>query len=578
MTGSGQDLPYCDLVMKGGVTSGVVYPLAITELSQTYRFKCIGGASAGAIAAAAAAAAEMGRESGGFEELRKLPEKIATELLGLFQPAPALAPIFDAAIAATAKAPMGDRLFGALGKLLLGYAPSVGLGAAPGLALALIAALSDAPWGWAVAALVTLPLGVLVSLLLRLRRAFTHDLPQNGFGLCSGATMAGSEAALTPWLSALFNGLAGKKGAPLTFGDLARHDLTGDELTDVQREDPAIDLQVMTTCLGQSRPYRLPFTTNIFMWKESEFRELFGDEIVNFMIPECDEVSGHPGYRWFPRAAHLPVVVAVRMSLSFPVLLSAVPLYTNDRTLRSEEERQVPQRCWFSDGGICSNFPIHFFDSAWPSRPTFGISLEPHLPASHAEDLRVILPKTARSGIIRPLRPIGSMFAFLGAIIDTMQEWRDVLQGCLPGYRERVATVLLHPGEGGLNLAMPPPLVEKLAELGKTAGSRLANEFSFDRHRWRRHLVFTAKLEEILETGLERYTVAPPHGETLEAFLARYAHAPEEYKQTDAWLRTADQDLRGFIELARAWGARKPKLAEGEIPRPKVAMRITPKV
>ena len=36
----------CDLVMKGGITSGVVYPLAIVEISRAFRLKCIGGASA----------------------------------------------------------------------------------------------------------------------------------------------------------------------------------------------------------------------------------------------------------------------------------------------------------------------------------------------------------------------------------------------------------------------------------------------------------------------------------------------------------------------------------------------------
>jgi predicted acylesterase/phospholipase RssA len=51
-----------DLVMKGGITSGVVYPLAIYELSRSYRFQNIGGTSAGAIAAVVAASAEYGRE------------------------------------------------------------------------------------------------------------------------------------------------------------------------------------------------------------------------------------------------------------------------------------------------------------------------------------------------------------------------------------------------------------------------------------------------------------------------------------------------------------------------------------
>ncbi|HXD25967.1 MAG TPA: hypothetical protein VN609_08540, partial [Propionibacteriaceae bacterium] len=52
-----------DLTMEGGTTSGVVYPLAICELATDFRFRNVGGASAGAIAAALTAAAELGRSS-----------------------------------------------------------------------------------------------------------------------------------------------------------------------------------------------------------------------------------------------------------------------------------------------------------------------------------------------------------------------------------------------------------------------------------------------------------------------------------------------------------------------------------
>lgn len=51
---------YCDLVMKGGITSGIVYPNAVLALARDFRFKNIGGTSAGAIAAAATAAAALG--------------------------------------------------------------------------------------------------------------------------------------------------------------------------------------------------------------------------------------------------------------------------------------------------------------------------------------------------------------------------------------------------------------------------------------------------------------------------------------------------------------------------------------
>jgi hypothetical protein len=40
----------CDIVMKGGITSGVVYPLAVCELAQTYQFKHIGGCRGRALA------------------------------------------------------------------------------------------------------------------------------------------------------------------------------------------------------------------------------------------------------------------------------------------------------------------------------------------------------------------------------------------------------------------------------------------------------------------------------------------------------------------------------------------------
>ena len=40
---------HCDVVMKGGITSGVIYPKALRVLGTHYRLRGIGGASAGAI-------------------------------------------------------------------------------------------------------------------------------------------------------------------------------------------------------------------------------------------------------------------------------------------------------------------------------------------------------------------------------------------------------------------------------------------------------------------------------------------------------------------------------------------------
>ena len=39
-------MKYCDLVMKGGITSGIVYPNAVLALAKSFRFKSVGGTSA----------------------------------------------------------------------------------------------------------------------------------------------------------------------------------------------------------------------------------------------------------------------------------------------------------------------------------------------------------------------------------------------------------------------------------------------------------------------------------------------------------------------------------------------------
>ena len=74
----------CDLIMKGGITSGIVYPSAIYEIAKNYRLINIGGASAGAIASVTAAAAEFRRQESsnkndfsGFDQLSSVPDALA---------------------------------------------------------------------------------------------------------------------------------------------------------------------------------------------------------------------------------------------------------------------------------------------------------------------------------------------------------------------------------------------------------------------------------------------------------------------------------------------------------------------
>ena len=77
--------------MKGGITSGIVYPLAACELARQYRFRSIGGSSAGAIGAVLVAAAEHGRDTGGFRRLAEIPIKLGPHLGDLFTAGPSTA-------------------------------------------------------------------------------------------------------------------------------------------------------------------------------------------------------------------------------------------------------------------------------------------------------------------------------------------------------------------------------------------------------------------------------------------------------------------------------------------------------
>src|SRR5882672_7231440 len=149
----------CDVVMKGGITSGVVYPLAVTELATKYRLKNIGGASAGAIAAGLAAAAEHARETGGFLRMASIPDEISQRLLSLFQPHPRFRPLFEMLLATMGRRSALDKAESLIIALLRGYTVTVLLGVAPGFAVAALAIATGNRWETWLVALLVLKIG-----------------------------------------------------------------------------------------------------------------------------------------------------------------------------------------------------------------------------------------------------------------------------------------------------------------------------------------------------------------------------------------------------------------------------------
>ncbi len=624
----------CDVVMKGGITSGVVYPLGICRLAERFSLQNIGGTSAGAIAAALAAAAEYGRRRGtgtGFSELERLPDWLGrrpdgssdSNLFQLFQPQRSTRALFALLVAAISNPGPTVAVEIVLSALRNWWLRAM-LGAAPGLAVlgvAFFALATDRGWlallalfASALGSVALMLIGALASVAFAVYRAAPSALARNGFGICSGISESSGSAApgdgvaqadggpvdgqpLTEWMHAVIAQASGV--SVLTFGDLWG-------AGDGPRE---IDLAMITTCLTLGRPYRLPFAeSDSFYFKESELRLLFPPDVVGHLISHSSGAWTDPEHgrlRALPSPEGLPVVVAARLSLSFPLLLSTVPLYQ----LNAD---QTVTRCLFSDGGICSNFPIDFFDEALPRWPTFGINLAGPIGADGKE---VWMPDDNRSPIPAPSRKVAGVGGFAGAIRGAMQNWHDNQYVEQPGYRDRIVQVRFEEGEGGLNLNMPPTLIERLRDRGELAGAMLVSRFvdgrelsgvatplDWNNHRRIRLRVALATLEDFTVSLAVGYTgdetiAAPPRrylandpvpGEQSYATIAETAPTdPPQYAGFDDAQRTlALAILARLLPEASRWAAARgrdlpPNQSPSvvfEAPKPLPALRIGPRL
>lgn len=608
--GKQQDLELCDLVMKGGATSGVIYPPVIAELAHKYRFENIGGTSAGAIAATMTAAGEYGRQRGHLKDFSGEMNRLSTEisrpgmLLTLFRSSapPHLRPVLDTLLPLVSDpqaedknaAPSGpsidqqalgaarliapelidillppeppgtvrdqgftQTLQGRLAALPTTHSEAYEAGAYAGaqagvrlgqyligaavvlsvlFGLPLLAGTTTLGWViWVVLALLliggafvlaqrlgraSLNIGGTLTALTDLGRLVLQEVPRNLYGICTGRRQEpdpGSEEqpALTDWLNEWINTMAGptEHGGPLTFADLA---------------DQGVTLQMVTTNLSHGRPYELPFSSDfVLLFRRGDMEHLFPPEVVRYMADarhvypgwSLDELNAgkspdDPDSFWMlPNSVDLPVLVGMRMSLSFPVLISAIRLYTIDvKSLEQRDGIYMPRRSdlqenWFSDGGICSNFPIHFFDRWLPTHPTFGINLTalpktafdqaepgqersttpaeqhaaakvrpeyisriapeaPSLPMRPPDDdalLRSALlgeeaptagaaPSDQSDRVLLPdagqrvdplWKPVESLTRFMWSMFDTAMNYRDNTQLTLPSYKERAVHIRL---------------------------------------------------------------------------------------------------------------------------------------
>ncbi len=470
----------CDLVMKGGITSGVVFPAAIEKIASEYSLVGIGGTSAGAIAASVAAAAEYQRRhtgsKAGFEYLSTIPSELhGGRLLTLFQPDKET-----------------ERLFRFLIK---------------GIGLEDKYKLSQ--WKWK---------GQLFGKLLR-SKPF-KPMIDNGYGLCTGMANGnppktkhgqGSIKPLTDWLGDAIDRAAGLgEGQLLTFGDL--HDAPIPEQLQgvINAGERSIDFRAVTTCMTFGRPFEFPWHSNMFAFDPKEWSRYFPMRVMDHLIAKSEELGPSSrrvdGKLPLPESKDIPVIVAVRMSLSFPGLFAMVPLYA-----RNYEINNSPlERVWFTDGGISSNFPMHRFDALFPRWPTLGINLQytgkDGVPGRSGVDQETMAyfakSRGELAGELRheftsaDAKPFAALMGLGKGLFRSAQVWHDNGYLRLPAFQDRSVEIWMKPKEGGINLNMKGSVIKTLEERGALAGQLICDRFrnpksidpmGWPAHRWMRY-------------------------------------------------------------------------------------------
>ena len=479
-----------------------------------------------------------------------------SNLFSLFQPQDSTRPIYRALVAGLGKPASrwivwggaaiwrfkGAALLGALlGAFFVALSLSLGgalgwLGVVLGLVLLLAGAVVGGALGLALRALSVLPA--------------VRDVPR-ALARC-GARPHPAHAVARPQI----NEAAGLAEGPLTFGMLWE----GPEGMGSSAAR-AIDLQVMTTDLTDGSPAQMPWDGRHYFFDPQEMREYFPERVVtsiedhpaSFDELEPGDVRSYGLERKqmlpllpMPDPEDLPVLVAARMSLSFPILISAVPLYaidwtrTQNRDAKKElragqgapcfRRRYLPRKRQDAlpqdEALVLGRRPVQQLPGApvrrtAPEPATFALNLRgfhPDHPNPATEAEKVFLPKDNRGGFrrwhTRSPRAVKARWAgSWGHARDGAQ-----LAGQQPGaagrYRDRIAHVSLSGEEGGLNLNMGKDKIDVLAERGRLAAVALAEQFAgespgqvptwgWTNHRWTRYRVALAELQ----LWLSKYTV-----------------------------------------------------------------------
>ena len=233
-----------------------------------------------------------------------------------------------------------------------------------------------------------------------------------------------------------------------------------------------VNLEMVTTAVSQQMCYSIPFRGGhgAFYYDPAEWATLFPARVMGwlervaaaqgepFRLASGVELRKLPGERPLAgggRRAHEP-------ELSRPPLRGASLCASTTATSQTPDRGM--KRVWFSDGGISSNLPLHFFDAPLPGRPTFAVNLKGQHPAHPVARTGACAPKNGR--VYLPTRNSAGLIRY----------WYAPPSGDAPGPREVLLGHHLHHAELARRDPVSPTRVPRPHRPDQPASGRRGTE------------------------------------------------------------------------------------------------------
>lgn len=412
------------MILKGGVSSGLIYPEFIFQIRKAINISGFAGSSAGAIAAALGACAEYAWKNGDEEAYEKYANSVrdlTKNLISLFDPSLPFRALFKAILLIAPGSGRANYI-----RAIMCFAPTLILGS---LIAFLISWLTDSQ---PIISSLLVVLGAFFALIIHIVSLLILAARNYNFGICKGLT-------LSKWLE---NAMCEISNNTET---ICFHHF----------EEAGIKFRLAITHLNNGCGLILPTEKLKVKFEKSEFAKIFPQKTMLYL----ESLQSNPDSEiWeLPLGPKMPILVALRISSSCPALFEQIPVYSDGK------------RVFLSDGGICMNFPHDIFKNEENENIVIDIQTIDH---NHLGE-RVWNIKDENS---QYLVAINGLFSYVWELIKTMREGHAKHQIYLLDENFHCFRIGLKPNEGGMNLSQNPSSLEELMEIGRDAGAVVAKK------------------------------------------------------------------------------------------------------